>query len=73
MPPTTVPWPEQEPFSNLRIGGLKGSTPQGEMDDFAVWNRVLEFDEFAALYSSGKPIREVWISTLKDSLAAGGG
>ena len=44
--------PGYNPFVSLRIGGTTATAPDGDMDDFAVWNRELSRTEIAALYES---------------------
>jgi hypothetical protein len=39
--------------------GAGSNVPDGTLDDLAVWNRVLSFDEAAAIYSAGKAIGDV--------------
>lgn len=43
----------------LRIGGTSVNAPQGIADDLAVWDRVLSFDEMAAMYDAKQPIAAV--------------
>jgi hypothetical protein len=38
--------------SSLRLGGVPGTSSQGRIDDFAVWNRVLSYKEIAELYAA---------------------
>ncbi len=48
-PPTFALAPNYPPLATLRLGGVLATAPLGEMDDFAVWHRVLSFEEIAEL------------------------
>jgi len=53
---STVPWGPYAPLVAVRIGGTFATAPDGDMDDFAIWSRVLSFDEIAELYGRNEPI-----------------
>jgi hypothetical protein len=38
------------------LGGTSLAAPRGEIDDVAIWNRVLSFDEVAAVYNANMPV-----------------
>ena len=47
---TSLPWiPGAEP-TGLRLGGPGNNAPEGFYDDLVIWNRVVSFEELAALY-----------------------
>ena len=50
-------WPTYQPLVSLRIGGNSSTTPPGDMDDVAIWDRELTGAEIAALYASPGSIR----------------
>lgn len=50
--------PYTQPFGALRVGGNQITTPQGRMDDLAIWNRMLDRAEIAALYASPTSVHE---------------
>lgn len=55
---TSLPWiPGAEP-TGLRLGGPGNNAPEGFYDDLVIWNRVVSFEELAALYGSGKSVGE---------------
>jgi hypothetical protein len=56
---TSRPWVSEGPPVALRVGGRGTNTPEGLVDDLVVWNRVLSFDEAAAVYTAGKAVGEV--------------
>jgi hypothetical protein len=56
---TSRPWVSEGPPVGLRLGGLNTNTPDGTFDDLVIWNRVLSFEEVAAVYSAGRPVGEV--------------
>ncbi len=53
---STRPWGPYDPLLAVRIGGTYATAPQGEMDDLAIWNRVLSFEEIAELYTRTESI-----------------
>jgi hypothetical protein len=53
---STRPWGPYDPLLAVRIGGTFATAPQGEMDDLAIWNRVLSFEEIAELYARTESI-----------------
>ena len=55
-PPTFALAPNYPPLATLRLGGVLATAPLGEMDDFAVWDRVLSFEEIADLYKRNESI-----------------
>ena len=42
----------------FRLGGTGSSAAEGEIDDVAVWNRLLSFSEMEALYAAKTSIGE---------------
>jgi hypothetical protein len=55
----TTPWDNPVPTIAFRLGGTSVSAPEGEIDDVAVWSRVLTWDEIAAIYQAGAPIGQL--------------
>jgi hypothetical protein len=53
---TTKAWPNYPPLASLRLGGARTTAPQGDFDDFAVWDRVLSFAEIEEIYRRGESI-----------------
>jgi hypothetical protein len=53
---TSRPWEAGSPPIALRIGGLGTNSPEGTVDDLAVWNRVLSFEEARAVFSAQTPL-----------------
>lgn len=53
---TRVPWTSEGPPVGLRLGGPGGNAPDGTIDDLAVWNRILSFEEVAALYNASQSL-----------------
>lgn len=53
---TRRPWASEGTPVGIRFGGAGGNAPDGTIDDVAIWNRVLSFDEVAAVYSSGQAL-----------------
>jgi hypothetical protein len=43
----------------FRLGGTGTSAAEGNIDDIAIWDRVLSFDEMAAIYKAGAAIGAV--------------
>jgi hypothetical protein len=56
---TSRPWNNNASAVALRVGGPTVNAPNGIADDLALWNRVLTFDEIAALYRANTPIGQV--------------
>jgi hypothetical protein len=56
---TSRAWTAEGPAIGVRLGGLGGNSPEGSIDDLAIWNRVLSFEEAAAIHAANKPIGEV--------------
>jgi hypothetical protein len=56
---SSSPWGPYPTLAALRVGGTTATVPQGTMDDVAVWNRVLSYDEVANLYRSQRPVGAV--------------
>lgn len=55
---TSEPWDPGAAPAGLRIGGIQTNSPEGVVDDLVVWDRIVSFEELAALYASGKPVGE---------------
>lgn len=53
---TTKPWENDASTNAFRLGGTASSAAEGEIDDVAIWNRVLSFEEMAAIYNANAPI-----------------
>jgi hypothetical protein len=53
------PWDSDASALAFRLGGTGNSSSEGEIDDVAVWNRVLSLDEMQAVYTANAPIGEV--------------
>jgi hypothetical protein len=49
---TSAPWASQGPAVGVRLGGVGTNTPDGLFDDLVIWNRIVSFDELAALYKA---------------------
>lgn len=45
------------PFRSLRVGGTDETAPHGDIDELAVWNRMLTRAEMADLYRATVPLR----------------
>jgi hypothetical protein len=56
---TSKVWTSPNAPIGLRLGGVGTNSPEGLIDDLVVWNRVLSFDEAAAVYTAGKAVGEV--------------
>ena len=56
---TRRPWTSQGPAVGIRFGGSGGNSPDGTIDDVAIWSRVLSFDEVAAVYQAGQALGDV--------------
>ena len=56
---TTKLWASEGPPVGLRLGGSGTNSPQGTFDDLVVWNRVLTFEQAAAVFKAGKSVGEV--------------
>lgn len=53
---TSTSWkPEASPVG-VRLGGVGLNSPQGLYDDLVIWNRVLSFDEVAAVYKNAQAL-----------------
>lgn len=56
---SSMKWDYDASAVALRLGAPNiVNAPDATIDDVAVWNRVLSFDEIAAAYGAGVPIRE---------------
>ncbi len=55
---TKTPWNNPAEALGYRLGGPTFNSAQGAIDDFAVWDRVLSFEEMAEIYKVGLPIRQ---------------
>jgi hypothetical protein len=53
---TSKQWDNDASTRAFRLGGTGTSASQGEIDDVALWNRVLSFEEIAAIYEVSLPI-----------------
>jgi hypothetical protein len=53
---TSQPWTAGADPIALRLGGFGTNAPEGTVDDLAVWNRVLSFDEARAVFAADTPI-----------------
>jgi hypothetical protein len=49
---TNIQWASDGPAIALRLGGMAFNNPDGVFDDLVVWNRVLTFQEAAAVYQA---------------------
>jgi len=56
---TRQPWKSQGSPVALRLGGPGGNAAEGTLDDLAVWNRVLSFEEVAAVYLAGQALGDI--------------
>jgi hypothetical protein len=54
---SSATWNHDASAIALRLGGPGPNAPQGEIDDIAVWDRVLSFDEMADVYRAGAAIK----------------
>lgn len=55
----TKKWISDASTESLRFGAAAANAPQGVIDDVAVWNRVLSFEEIAAVYEVNAPLWQV--------------
>jgi hypothetical protein len=56
---TSVQWVSEGRPIGFRLGGTGSNTPDGTLDDLVIWNRVITFDELAAVYSANRPVGDV--------------
>jgi hypothetical protein len=49
---TSTPWASEGPAVALRLGGQPNNNSDGIYDDLVVWNRVLSFEEAAAVFAA---------------------
>lgn len=42
----------------LRLGAPSANVPDGDVDDVAMWNRVLDLEEMADVYRAGSSIKD---------------